>query len=71
MSDSMNVILLEKLPEGGLRQIEERLWSAAMIAALEHVNYLVVDGREYETIEGRLNVDSGHLELLLVPMQSV
>lgn len=66
----MSVILFEKLPEGDLRVIEERVWSMNMITALEHVNYLVVGSREYETVEGRLNVDQGKLELLLVPMRT-
>lgn len=66
----MNVVLMEKSATGELRKIEDRVWSTNMIAALEHVNYIVVGGREYETIEGRLNVDLGTLELLLVPMQS-
>lgn len=58
------------MPEGGLRVIEERTWSMNMIAALEHVNYIVVGSVEYETVEGRLNVDEGKLELLLVPMHN-
>lgn len=66
----MSVILFEKMPEGGLRLIEERTWSMNMITALQHVNYLVVGSLEYETVEGRLNVDEGKLELLLVPMRS-
>ncbi|MFU1796584.1 hypothetical protein ACM1RC_22175 [Paenibacillus azoreducens] len=66
MGNDMNVILLEKMPNGELREIEERGWSMNMVAALEHVNYLVVQGEEYETLEGRLNVDEGKLELLLV-----
>lgn len=70
VDNGMSVILFEKMPEGVLRVIEERTWSMNMIAALEHVNYIVVDSREYETVEGRLNVDEGKLELLLVPMRS-
>lgn len=66
----MKVILFEKMPEGDLRIIEERTWTMNMITALEHVNYIVVGSREYETVEGRLNVDEGKLELLLVPMRA-
>lgn len=66
----MTVVLMEKAASGELHQIEERTWSMNMIAALEHVNYMVAGGREYETVEGRLNVDEGRLELLLVPIQS-
>lgn len=65
----MSVILFEKKPDGELQMIEERIWSMNMVTALEHVNYLVVGGREFETVEGRLNVDEGKLELLLVPMR--
>ncbi|WNS42441.1 hypothetical protein [Paenibacillus sp. MMS20-IR301] len=70
MDNGMNVILFEKMPEGDLHIIEERTWSMNMITALEHVNYLVVGGREFEAVEGRLNVDEGKLELLLVPMRT-
>lgn len=70
MDYGMNVILFEKRADGELVQIEERAWTMNMVAALEHVNYIVVGGREYETIEGRLNVDTGKLELLLVPMRN-
>ncbi|ASA24691.1 hypothetical protein [Paenibacillus donghaensis] len=70
MDNGLSVILFEKMPEGELRVIEERVWSMNMVAALEHVNYLVVSGKEYETVEGRLNVDEGKLELLLVPMRT-
>ncbi|MCK8486475.1 hypothetical protein M0651_04720 [Paenibacillus sp. MBLB2552] len=68
MDNGLSVKLYEKLPDGELRELEERVWSANMVAALEHVNYLVVGNREFETVEGRLNVDEGKLELLLVPI---
>lgn len=70
MDNGLKVILFEKLPEGNLQMIEERAWSMNMVTALEHVNYIVVGGREFETVEGRLNVDEGKLELLLVPMRT-
>ncbi|WP_461671280.1 hypothetical protein [Mycobacterium tuberculosis] len=70
MEQGINVVLMEKTATGELVKIEERVWSMNMIAALEHVNYIVVGDKEYETVEGRLNVDLGSLELLLVPMQS-
>lgn len=70
MGNDMSVILTEKMPNGELRHIEERSWSMNMVAALEHVNYLVVGGQEYEVIEGRLNVDQGKLELLLVRIRN-
>ncbi|RRJ62612.1 hypothetical protein EHV15_06395 [Paenibacillus oralis] len=68
MDQGMSVKLYEKMPDGELRELEERTWSANMVAALEHVNYLVVGNREYEAVEGRLNVDEGKLELLLIPI---
>ncbi|MGF7046031.1 hypothetical protein J2T13_000493 [Paenibacillus sp. DS2015] len=70
MDNGMSVILFEKMPDGELRVIEERTWSMNMITALQHVNYLVLGSREYETVEGRLNVDEGKLELLVVPMRN-
>lgn len=70
MNNDIAVILLEKLPEGELRQIDERLWTPGMVSALEHVNYVTVGGREYETLEGRLNLDSGKLEILVVPVRN-
>lgn len=69
METGLSVVLFEKKPDGELQTIEERVWSMNMVSALEHVNYLVVGGREFETVEGRLNVDKGKLELLLVPMR--
>ncbi|WP_138494457.1 hypothetical protein [Paenibacillus pinistramenti] len=69
MDQQMSVVLFEKSQDGGVRELEERLWNSSMIAALEHVNYLIVGGREYETVEGRLNVDEGKLELLIVPVR--
>ncbi|MGR7945393.1 hypothetical protein ACU063_13085 [Paenibacillus sp. M.A.Huq-81] len=63
------VVLLEKVGDG-LREIEVRNWSANMVAALDHVNYIVVGGKEYETVEGRLNLDTNRLELLLVAMRA-
>ncbi|MBH5319975.1 hypothetical protein I6N90_19425 [Paenibacillus sp. GSMTC-2017] len=70
MDQGIKVVLMEKSANGELRQIEERIWTMNMVSALEHANYIVVGNREYETIEGRLNVDLGRLELLLVPISS-
>ncbi len=66
----MNVKMFEKTPDGNISQIDERKWNPAMITALEHANYIVVGGREFEAVEGRLNVDEGILELLLVPVRN-
>ncbi|MBP2001483.1 hypothetical protein J2Z69_002528 [Paenibacillus shirakamiensis] len=68
MSDTLQVVLIEKLADGEMREIEERAWSSQMIIALEHANYIIVGGREYQTLEGRLNIDTGKFELLLVVM---
>lgn len=65
----MKVVLLQKLPGGQLRKIDERQWTQGMMNALHHVNYLTVGAEEYETIEGRLNVEQGVVELLLVPVR--
>jgi hypothetical protein len=70
LDNGIHVSLLEKMPDGTLRHIEQRVWQMNMIASLEHVNYIVVGNKEYETVEGRLNVDEGKLELLLVSMRN-
>jgi hypothetical protein len=69
VNDGLEVVLYQKLETGELFMLEERTWSMNMVAALEHINYLIVDGREFETLEGRLNVDENKLELLLVAVQ--
>lgn len=61
----MVVQLLEKQSNGEIRKIDEREWSPHLLEALHHVNFLVVGGVEYETLEGRLNVDTQTVELLL------
>ncbi|MCM3745838.1 hypothetical protein M3223_00580 [Paenibacillus pasadenensis] len=70
MENQMKVILFQKLPGGSLRKIDERFWSQEMIAALHHINYLTIGGEEFETVEGRLNVDEGVMELLLLSIRS-
>ncbi|MBO7742902.1 hypothetical protein I8J29_01750 [Paenibacillus sp. MWE-103] len=70
MEHGIGVILYEKEADGGLAKIDERDWTPAMVASLEHVNYITVGGREYETLEGRMNLDSGKLEILVVPMRT-
>ena len=68
MDQGLKVVLLEKLADGSLQQIEERTWSSNMVKALDSVNYIVVGETEYETVEGRLNLNLERLELLVVPM---
>ncbi|MBB6673341.1 hypothetical protein [Cohnella nanjingensis] len=69
MEKGIVVHLLEKQPNGVIAKIDERLWTADMLAALHHVNYLTVGGNEYETLEGRLNVDAQSIELLLAAVR--
>ncbi|MCK9859888.1 hypothetical protein [Paenibacillus glycanilyticus] len=66
----MRVVLFVKDSERGLKLVDDREWDAAMIATLEHVNYLTVHGEEYQTLEGKLNLDAGQLELLVVKMNN-
>jgi hypothetical protein len=61
----MNIVLIEKLEDGQLRTINERSWDDQLISALDASNYLVIGGKEYEMIEGRLNLDLNQFELLL------
>jgi hypothetical protein len=64
-----NVIIIEKKANGELVQLDERSWSVGMIAMLQNVNYLSVNEKEYEMVEGRLNVNSGKMELLVISVQ--
>ncbi|UVI30051.1 hypothetical protein [Paenibacillus spongiae] len=67
-NETIRVTLVVKETGGELRQIDERLWKKGMLDALQHANYLTVGGSEYETVEGRLNIDSQTLELLVIPV---
>lgn len=60
------VIIKEKRQSGDLVSIDEREWSEAALALLNHANYLLVNGKEYEMLEGRLNVNDQSLEILAV-----
>ncbi|MEW9698269.1 hypothetical protein [Paenibacillus sp. SI8] len=62
----MNITLLEKLADGQLRKISEKTWDDRLIQALNAANYVLVNGKEYEMIEGRLNLDENVFELLLL-----
>ncbi|TXK75854.1 hypothetical protein [Paenibacillus sp. N3.4] len=62
----MNIALLEKLADGQLIKISERAWDEKWIQALNAANFVLVGGKEYEMIEGRLNLDLDVFELLLV-----
>ncbi|RTE09291.1 hypothetical protein [Paenibacillus whitsoniae] len=62
----MTITLYEKLPDGELRKISDRPWDEKVIQSLQSANYIYIDGKEYEMIEGRLNLDLYVFELLLV-----
>lgn len=63
------IIITEKRESGELVAIDEREWSDAAIALLNHANYLLVNGKEYEMLEGRLNVNDQALEILAVAVK--
>lgn len=62
----MRIVLYEKLPEGQLLHLSDRAWDDQLIQALNVANFILVGGKEYEMIEGRLNLDLQAFELLLV-----
>jgi hypothetical protein len=61
----MKIVLFVKLEDGSVNNISERPWDDKIIACIDAANYLVVGGKEYEMIEGRLNLDLEQFELLL------
>lgn len=66
----MKVAILEKLESGELRLVDEREWEAAMVTSLDHSNYLLVQGKEFQMVEGRLNIDKARLEVLVIAVNS-
>jgi hypothetical protein len=64
-----NVVIIEKMENGDLVQIDEREWNTWMITMLEHANYLLVADKEYEMVEGRLNVSTGKMEIMVISIQ--
>lgn len=64
-----NVVIIEKMENGSLVQIDERDWNTWMISMLEHANYLVVEDKEYEMVEGRLNVSTGKMEIMVISIR--
>jgi hypothetical protein len=64
-----NVVIIEKMENGDLVQIDERDWNTWMIAMLEHANYLLVADKEYEMVEGRLNVSTGKMEIMVISIR--
>ncbi|WP_230632806.1 hypothetical protein [Paenibacillus athensensis] len=65
----MKIVLMEKQSDGQLVQIQERPWDASFIQALDAANYVLLGGKEYEMIEGRLNLDTECFELLLLDVE--
>lgn len=63
-----NVLIIEKLENGELKTIDERNWNATMLSLMEHANFLLVGGKEYEMVEGRLDVENQKLEVLVLPI---
>lgn len=66
----MTITLFEKLADGQLLKISERSWDEKLMQALDAANYVLIGGKEYEMIEGRLNLDLNVFELLLVAVGS-
>ena len=68
--ESMNITLVEQLVDGQLQKSSERPWDEQLIQALNVANFVLIGGKEYEMIEGRLNLDLNVFELLLVTVSS-
>ncbi|UKS24391.1 hypothetical protein LOZ80_22515 [Paenibacillus sp. HWE-109] len=62
----MTITLYEKLVDGQLQKISDRPWDDKLVQALNAANFVLVGGKEYEMIEGRLNLDLNVFEILLV-----
>ncbi len=65
----MNLVMMEKLESGELQKLGERKWDASFSGMLQHANFVLVGGKEYEMVEGRLNLDLEIFELLLVAVK--
>jgi hypothetical protein len=66
----MKVVISEKLENGGMREVDQREWSQDMLVSLNNANYLLVNEKEYEMVEGRLNVNLGVMEVLVAAAKS-
>jgi hypothetical protein len=64
----MRVLITEKKEDGRLEAIDRRDWTEDMLAALQHANYILLNGQEYEMLEGRLNVNDATMEILVAPV---
>jgi hypothetical protein len=63
---STHVIIVEKMTTGELRTLDEREWNDSLLSSLNHANYLILNELEYEMIEGRIHVERGTMELLVI-----
>lgn len=66
----MKVIIMEKLESGQLVQVDSRDWNDTMVSMLNHANYLLVSGKEFEMVEGRLNVSEQVMEILVLAVKN-
>ncbi|RAU96542.1 hypothetical protein [Paenibacillus sp. YN15] len=65
----MKVVIMEKTEAGELVALDARDWNDQMIAMMNHANYLLVNGKEYEMVEGRLNVNEPYMEVLVLAVK--
>lgn len=66
----MKVVITEKTEAGALIPVDTRDWNEMMVNMLNHSNYLLVNGKEYEMVEGRLNVNEQVMELLVLAVKN-
>jgi hypothetical protein len=66
----MKVVITEKTEAGALIPVDARDWNEMMVNMLNHSNYLLVNGKEYEMVEGRLNVNEQVMELLVLAVKN-
>lgn len=65
----MKVVIMEKTEAGELVALDARDWNDQMLAGMNHANYLLVNGKEYEMVEGRMNVNEPYLEILVLAVK--
>lgn len=65
----MKVVIMEKTEAGELVALDAREWNDQMIALMNHSNYLLVNGKEYEMVEGRLNINEPYMEVLVLAVK--
>jgi hypothetical protein len=65
----MKVVIMEKTEAGELVALDARDWNDQMIALMNHANYLLINGKEYEMVEGRLNVNEPYMEVLVLAVK--